>query len=75
MFWIGWKVPFWQFLRKGLDGRTLLVRPSKMQDSIWKIIFVLNADEYLERLEGNITYSFMLKYSKITVWKKVAVFA
>ena len=65
---MGQTVAFCQFLRKGWDGRTLLVRPSKMQDSIWKIIFVLNADEYLERLEGNITYSFMLKYSKITVW-------
>ena len=43
-----------------------------MHHSIWKILFVLGADEYLERLECNIrsesAYSFMLKYSKITVW-------
>ena len=28
--------------------------PSKMRHSIWKILFVLGADEYLERLEGKI---------------------
>ena len=57
---------FWQFFRKGWDGRALLVQPSKMHHSI---LFVLGADEYLERLEGKLesAYSFMLKYSKITV--------
>ena len=56
-FWItcmGYKVPFWQFFEKGWDGRALLVRPLKMHHSIWKILFVLSADEYLERLEGKI---------------------
>ena len=47
-------MPFWQFFRKGWDGRALLVRPSKMHHSIWKTIFVLGADEYLERLEVKI---------------------
>ena len=55
------------FFRKGWDGSALLVRPSKTHHSIWKIIFVLGADEYLERLELESAYSFMLKYSKITV--------
>jgi hypothetical protein len=34
-----------------------------------KNLFVLSADEYLERLKGKIesAYSFRLKYSKITV--------
>ena len=30
------------------------VQPSKMHHSICKILFVLGADEYLERLEGKI---------------------
>ena len=47
-------MPFWQFFRKGWNGRALLVRPSKMHHSIWKIILVLGADEYLERLESKI---------------------
>ena len=40
-----------------------------MHHSIWKILFLLGADEYLERMEGKIiiTYSFILKYFKITV--------
>ena len=46
------------------------MQPSKKHHSIWKILFVLGANEYLERLEGKIRkcYSFMLKHSKITVW-------
>ena len=38
--------------------------------SFEKNIFVLDANEYLERLEGKIRKClfFMLKYSKITVW-------
>ena len=60
---------FWQFFREGWKGRALLVRPSKMHHSIWKILFLLGADEYLERMEGKIiiAYSFILKYFKITV--------
>ena len=56
-------MPFWQFFRKGWDGRALSVRPSKMHHRIGKILFVLSADEYLE-----CAYSFMLKFLKITVW-------
>ena len=51
---MGQKVPFWQFFRKGWDGRALLVRPSKMHNSTRKIAVVLGADECLERLEGKI---------------------
>ena len=47
-------MPFWQFFRMGWDGHALLVRPSKMHHSIWKILFVLGAYEYLERQEGKI---------------------
>ena len=42
-----------------------------MHHSIWKILFVLGGNEYLERLAKlESAYSFMLKYSKITVWAK-----
>ena len=63
-------MPFWQFFREGWNGRPLLVQPSKIHHSISKILFVLGADEYLERLEAKLesAYSFMLKYSKIIVW-------
>ena len=63
----------WQFFRKGWDGRALLVQPSKTHHSIWKIIFVLGADEYLERLEGKIRgcLFFYVKNSKITVWNEL----
>ena len=47
-------MPFWQFFRKGWDGRALLVQPSKSNHSIWKILFVLGSYEYLERLEGTV---------------------
>ena len=50
----GFRVSFWRFLRKGWDGCTLLMQPSKIHHSIWRILFVLGADEYLERLEGKI---------------------
>ena len=50
----GKKVPFWQFFRMGLDGRALLVRPSRIPYRNRKIIFVLSVDEYIERLEGKI---------------------
>ena len=47
---------------------------SKIPHSNSKILFVLGFNEYLERLEGRerleSAYSFMLKYSKITVWSK-----
>ena len=50
----GKKVPVWQFFRMGWDGRALLGRPSRIPHRNWKIIFVLGADEYIERLEGKI---------------------
>jgi hypothetical protein len=51
---MGKKVPFWQFFRMGWDGRALIGRPSRIPHRNWKIIFVLGADEYIERLEGKI---------------------
>ena len=48
------KVPFWQFFRMGWDGHALLGRPSRIPHRNWKNIFVLGADEYIERLEGKI---------------------
>ena len=48
------KCQFGNFSERAGDGRALLVRPSKMHHSIWKILFVLGADKYLERLEGKI---------------------
>ena len=47
-------MPFWQFFRMGWDGHALLGRPSRIPHRNWKIIFVLGADEYIERLEGKI---------------------
>ena len=59
----GKKVPFWQFFRMGWDGR-----PSRIPQRNLKYMFVFGADEFIERLEVKISaYSFMLKYSKITV--------
>ena len=48
------KVPFWQYFRQGLDGRALLVWPSRIPPRISKIIFALSADEFLAMLEGKI---------------------
>ena len=50
----GKKVPFWQFFRIGWDGHALLGRPSRIPHRNWKNIFVLGANEYIERLEGKI---------------------
>jgi hypothetical protein len=36
------------------DGHDLLGLPSRIPHRNWKIIFVLGADEYIERLEGKI---------------------
>ena len=47
----GLKSALWQFFRKGWDGCAMLVGPLKMH---LIILFVLGADEYLERLEGKI---------------------
>ena len=66
---MGKKVPSWQFFRKGWDGRALLVRPSKSNNSIQKNIFVLGS--YLKRLEGKIRkrlfFYVKIGISKITV--------
>ena len=50
----GKKVSFWQFFRMGWYGRALLGWPSRIPHRNWKNIFVLSADEYIERLEGKI---------------------
>ena len=60
-FWfscMGKKVPFWQFFRMGCDGRALLGWPLRIPHRNWKIIIVLGADEYIERLEGKIRKCF-----------------
>ena len=46
-----------------------------MHHSIWKTIFDLGADEYLEDWKAKLesAYSFMLKYSKITVWEHLSL--
>ena len=69
-------MPFWQFFRKGWDGRALLVRPSKMHHRIGKILFVLSADEYLERLEGKIRMClfFYVKITVCVIWRKKQFF-
>jgi hypothetical protein len=48
------KVPFWQFFRKGWDGRALIGQPSRIPHRNSKIIFALGADEFLIMLEGKI---------------------
>ena len=48
------KVLFWQFFRQGLDGRALLVPPSRIPNRISKILLALGADEFLAILEGKI---------------------
>ena len=48
------KVPFWQFFRKGRDGRALIVQPSRIPHRISKILFALGADGFLVMLEGKI---------------------
>ena len=65
-----YKVPFWQFFSKGRVGCTILVRPSRIPRRISKILFASGANDFLLMLEGKIRewYSFMLKYSKISVW-------
>ena len=45
---------FWQYFRKGWDGRAQLVQPSKSNHGNRKILFVLGFYQYLERLEGKI---------------------
>ena len=47
----------WPFPQNRLIGwirHALLVQPSKSNSSNWKILFVLDSYEYLERLEGKI---------------------
>ena len=47
-------VPFWQFFRKGRDGRALILWPSRIPHRNPKILFALGADEFLVMLEGKI---------------------
>ena len=62
-------MPFWQFFRKGRDGRALIVRPLRIPHRNSKIIFALGADEFLVMLEGKIRETPFLKVQsgKITV--------
>ena len=48
------KVPFWQFFRRGRDGRALLVRPSRIPHRISKNLFAFGADKLLAMLDGKI---------------------
>ena len=41
----------------GWDGSALLDRPSRIPHKNWKIVFVLGADECIERLRGKINPS------------------
>jgi len=50
----GQKEAFWQFFRQGLDGRALLMRPSRIPHRISKILFAFGADEFLAMPEGKI---------------------
>ena len=47
----GLKIAILQYFKKAWNGRALIVQPSKKHHSIWKIIFLLGAAKYLERLE------------------------
>ena len=60
----GLKSAILEFFSQGWYGHALLIQPSKSHHSIWKIIFVLGADEYLERLEVKIRKC-LLFYVKI----------
>ena len=51
---LGLKSAILAIFHKGLGRRALLVQPSKTHHGTWKIIFVLGADEHIERLEGKI---------------------
>ena len=57
---------FWQFFRLGLDGRALLVQPSRIPHRISKTLFALGADEFLAMLEGKIREG-SFQSGKITV--------
>ena len=59
------KVPFWQFFRKGRDGRALIVWPSRIPHRNTKILFALGADEFLVIREAPF---FKVQSGKITVW-------
>ena len=63
------KVTWGQFQSTSEFGPKNLWITCRQKCITWEIIFVLAADEYLERLEGKIRKClfFMLKYSKITV--------
>ena len=68
----GKKVPFRQFFKMGWDGLALLGGPSRIPHRNWKIIFVLGANEYIERLEGKVIEClfFYFRFFKITVWRE-----
>jgi hypothetical protein len=55
------KVPFWQFFRKGRDGRALIVRPLRIPHRNSKILFALGADEFLVMLEAKLERPHFIK--------------
>jgi hypothetical protein len=50
----GLKSAILAIFQTGPDGRSLLVRPSRIPHRISKIIFAIGADEFLAMLEGKI---------------------
>ena len=64
-------MPFWQYFRKGWNGRALLVRPSKSNHSNCKKSFCFRCRWIYKILES--AYSFILKYSKIIVWEHLSL--
>ena len=59
------KVPFWQFFRKDWNGHA--VNPSQHLKIIFDWVLMNIQKDWNAKLEG--AYSFMLKYSKIIVWR------
>ena len=70
----GKKVPSWQFFRMSWDGCALLSRPSRIPQRNWIITFFLVPMNVKKDLKAKVesAYSFMLEYSKITVWQGCA---
>ena len=63
-------MPFGKIAKTALLNSWINLITSKMHHSVYKIIFVLGADEYLERLEGKVKKCliFCVKIWEKTVW-------
>ena len=70
--WSAMKVPFWQFFRMGWDGRALLGRPSRIPH---RNFFLCLGCRWIWMAKLQSTYSFVLKYGKITVCRSFAKFS